>query len=58
MCNKCDDFDNQAFGFEGSDAEREAFHEWLHYNADGTLTDFRDSDHWAQAFCDAEVAFD
>lgn len=53
MCKKCDDFDDQALAFEGSDAEHEAFQEWLTWNPRRSLDEFRDSDHWAQAFCDA-----
>lgn len=53
MCEKCDDFDDQVFAFEGSDAEHEAFQEWLTWNPRRSLDEFRDSDHWAQAFCDA-----
>lgn len=56
MCNKCDDFDEQVFGFENSPTERQAFHEWLTENADGTLSDFRDTDEWAQAFCDETLS--
>lgn len=56
MCNKCDDFDEQVFGFENSPTERQAFHEWLAENADGTLSDFRDTDEWAQAFCDETLS--
>lgn len=52
MCSKCDDFDEQVFGFENSPTERQAFHEWLTENADGSLSEFRDTDEWAQAFCD------
>lgn len=54
MCKRCDDFDDQVVGFENSPAEREAFHDWLNSNPEGDLSEFRDSDDWAQAFCDDE----
>lgn len=56
MCKKCVDFERDVFEFEGSHPEREAFHDWLAYNPQGDLSEFRDSDEWAQVFCDEELA--
>lgn len=56
MCKKCAGFEKSVFEFEGSHPEREAFHDWLVYNPEGDLSEFRDSDEWAQVFCDEELA--
>lgn len=53
MCIKCDEFEDEVEGFYNSPGEREAFHFWLEDNPSGNLSEFRDTDEWAQAFVES-----